>query len=237
MSKAILLALANFNLFKNVNPEIEFSRSRDDRVMAQYSGYENKEGKTKYDVRGIKARGASGKGYIRLSISIIGGDGRKQFFNGALFRNDKRETVKQPDFQGSVNLDNQQDGPKLRMSAWKKSGPKAGDYLSVAIQEFLTREEAESRAAGGGGGDFDMGDVPATPAPAQRQAAAPARQSAPAAARAQTPVQAKAASAKQLAGAPMSGFDDMDADIPFFESSMSYDMTTSKARSMKRYGY
>ena len=34
-----------------------------------------------------------------------------------------------------------------------------------------------------------------------------------------------------------SGFDDMDDDIPFASSSMSYDMTTSKARKMKRYDY
>ena len=34
-----------------------------------------------------------------------------------------------------------------------------------------------------------------------------------------------------------SGFDDMDSDIPFASSSMSYDMTTSKARKMKRYDY
>jgi hypothetical protein len=34
-----------------------------------------------------------------------------------------------------------------------------------------------------------------------------------------------------------SGFDDMDDDVPFATSSMHYDMTTSKARRMKRHGY
>jgi single-strand DNA-binding protein len=34
---------------------------------------------------------------------------------------------------------------------------------------------------------------------------------------------------------PSSGFDDMDDDIPFVSSCMSYDMITSKQRRMKRY--
>jgi len=49
----------------------------------------------------------------------------------------------------------------------------------------------------------------------------------------QAPRQAAKPAAKQGG----SGFDDMDNDIPFVSASMSYDMTTSKARRMARYEY
>jgi hypothetical protein len=214
MSKQSLLTLANFNLFKNTNQEIEFSIAKDSRVQAQYSGYDKQKG---YDVRGIKAKSAAGKGYIRLSMSMTDGNGQKEYHNGALFVNDKKaEGSKQPDFQGSVNLDNVADGPKLRLSAWKKSGEKAGDYLSIAIQEFMTKDQAASQgsqsSAAPANNDFDNFNAPA---PARQQASQPARQAAP---------------------QPAAGFDDMD-DIPFATNSMFYDTTTSKARKMARYDY
>lgn len=163
MSKHSLLALANFNLFTNTNQEIEFSIAKDNRVQAQFSGYDKAKG---FDARGIKAKSGAGVGYIRLSISTIDEAGKRTYFNGALFVNDKKETEKQPDFQGSVNLDNTTDGPKLRLSAWKKKGEKAGDYLSISIQEFLTKEQVAANAA-----------APATdtPSPAPVAAPAPAR--------------------------------------------------------------
>ena len=61
----------------------------------------------------------------------------------------------------------------------------------------------------------------------QRPDAPPQRQSAPPQRTAPRPTAPPAGS----------GFDDMDDDIPFASSSMSYDMTTSKARKMKRYDY
>lgn len=45
-----------------------------------------------------------------------------------------------------------------------------------------------------------------------------------------------AASAPRQA-APVPSFDEMDSDVPFASASMHYDMTTSKARKMARYGY
>lgn len=167
MSKQSLLTLANFNLFRNTNPEIEFSRSKDDRVQAQYSSYDKQKG---YDVRGIKAKSGSGVSYIRLSIAISNSDGQKEFHNGALFVNDKKETEKQPDFQGSINLDNKSDGPKLRLSAWKKSGPKSGDYLSISVQEFRERSDAPQAPQQRNTGSFDLDDAPS---PQQRRAPAP----------------------------------------------------------------
>lgn len=158
MSKQSLLTLANFNLFRNTNSEIEFSISKDNRVPAAYSSYDKQKG---YDVRGIRSKSSTGVSYIRLSIAIANSDGQKEFHNGALFVNDKKETEKQPDFQGSVNLDNKADGPKLRLSAWKKSGPKSGEYLSVSIQEFREREQ-DSPRGNTSGGAFDL-DAPTAP--------------------------------------------------------------------------
>lgn len=204
MSKQSLLTLANFNLFRNTNQEIEFSIAKDNRVQAQYSGYDKTKG---YDVRGIKAKSAGGVGYIRLSISMVDGNGQREYHNGALFTNDKKTTDKQPDFQGSVNLDNKSDGPKLRLSAWKKKGEKAGDYLSISIQEFQTKDQAASQGGNASsGGSFDMNDDAPAPAanrvPAQ-SAQRPAAQQRPAA----------PAPARRPAPQP-AGFDEYD-DIPF----------------------
>lgn len=52
-----------------------------------------------------------------------------------------------------------------------------------------------------------------------------------------TPKDAPAAPRQAPAPRPSSGFDDMDDDIPFVSASMVYDMTTSKARKMRRYDY
>lgn len=73
-------------------------------------------------------------------------------------------------------------------------------------------------------------DAPAAPAPRQAAAGrqAPASRGAPPA--------RPAPAARQAAPSPSSGFDDMDDDIPFVTASMHYDMTTSKARRMARYG-
>lgn len=160
MSKQSLLTLANFNLFRNTNQEIEFSIAKDHRVQAQYSAYDKQKG---FDVRGIRAKSSSGVSYIRLSISMVNSDGKREYHNGALFVNKKKEAEKQPDFQGSINLDNKTDGPKLRLSAWKKRGDKAGDYLSVSIQEFLNKDKAANDAPKGPADAFDIeNDTPVT---------------------------------------------------------------------------
>lgn len=221
MSKQFLLTLGNFNLFCNTNPEIEFSIAKDNRVQAKYSAYDKTKG---YDVRGIRAKSNAGVGYIRLSISTVDENGNREYHNGALFVNDKKQTEKQPDFQGSVNLDNKSDGPKLRLSAWKKMGEKAGDYLSISIQEFQNRDAGQPQANKPSGGGFDMSDD-ASHAENRR---APARQAPPA--------EKDQAPRRQTAAAGNS-FDDMDDNIPFLSGSMHYDMTTSKARKMARYDY
>ncbi len=209
MSKQNLLRLANFNVFQNTNEKIEFSLSKDNRVQAQYSGYDKDKG---YDIRGVRQKSTAGKGYIRLSVALIDGDSR-QYYNGALFKNDKKATEKQPDFRGSLNLDNQQDGPKLSLAAWIKSGEKAGDYLSIAISEFQSKDDVPAPKSQSHSSGFDMDDAPAPrSAPAARQQApAPAqRPAAPARPLAQPQRSTGAAKAPAYAG------DDFpDDDVPF----------------------
>lgn len=215
MSKQSLLRLGNFNVFTNTNEKIEFSLSKDNRVQAQYSGYDKSKG---YDVRGVRQKSSAGKGYIRLSVALVEGESRT-YFNGALFKNEKKNADKQPDFRGSLNLDNQQDGPKLSLSAWIKRGEKSGDYLSVAMNEYQN-QDAPAPQAHGNSSNFDMDDAPpARSAPAARQPApsrsAPqAARSAPPAARQQTPANRPATGAAQ-APSHDDGFNDMDDDIPF----------------------
>jgi single-strand DNA-binding protein len=75
------------------------------------------------------------------------------------------------------------------------------------------------------------GEAGQDPAPAPRQQGMAAqRQAAP---------QRNQAPQRQAptTGGASSGFDDMDDDIPFASSSMSYDMTTSKQRKLARYNY
>ena len=207
MSKQSLLTLGNFNLFRNTNPEIEFSKAKDDRVQAAYSGYD----KTKvYDVRCIKQKSNGGVGFIRLSISMLDSGGNREYHNGALFTNDKKTKDNQPDFQGSVNLDNKTDGPKLRLSAWKKKGEKAGDYLSISIQEFQSND---GKAEAGKQEDdaFAMDDAPAKGKSASKPASKPEAKS---------------------GAAPANAFDEMDDDIPF--AHCGYSSETSKSRRMSR---
>ena len=173
MSKASILAIKNINLFTNQNPEIEFSLNRDQKVMANFSAYDKEKG---YDLRGVRQRSQAGAVYFRLVLSLIGADGEKrQYFQGALFKNDKKESEKSPDYRGSINVT---EDIKVALSAWRKTGEKAGSYLSIAISEFRS-DSASSPAPAGqqapARDPFDMDDD-APPAPRQP----PARQPAPA---------------------------------------------------------
>lgn len=187
MSKSQILAIKNINLFTNENAEIQFSLSRDEKVTAQYSAYDKEKC---YDLRGIRTKSKAGQGYIRLVLSLTGGE-KRQYFQGALFKNDKKESDKSPDFRGSITVE---EDVKLALAAWIKTGDKAGKYLSIAISEFRS-DNAPAHAPKSQSGDpFDMND---TPAPAAR------------------PVKANPAQPAKAPAKVSSGFDDMDDDIPF----------------------
>jgi hypothetical protein len=209
MSKQSLLALGNLNLFRNTNDQIEFSLAKDNRVQAQYSSYDKTKG---YDVRGIRQRSGKGVAYIKLSVAMIDSEGGREYHNGALFTNDKKQNDKQPDFQGSVSLDGKPDGLKLRLSAWKKQGQKSGDYLSISIQEFQIQQSSGPSKGGSFDLDDDMPDVVVTKKPVPTAVSASARPTPVYASKPTPAYAAKPTPVPQHA----SGFDDMDdMDIPF----------------------
>ena len=181
MSKQAILAIRNINLFSNENPEIQFSLSRENKVMANFSAYDKEKG---YDLRGVKQRSSAGVVYFRLVLSLIGAEGEKRsYFQGALFKNDKKaDGDKSPDYRGSINIT---DDIKVALSAWMKTGEKAGRYLSIAISEFRSDSAATpaaSQQAAKPRDPFDMDDDMPPAAPAARQAPArPAPAPAPAA--------------------------------------------------------
>lgn len=177
MSKSKILAIKNINLFTNENAEIQFSLSREQKVTAQYSAYDKEKA---YDLRGIRAKSKAGKGYIRLVLSLSGAE-KREYFQGALFKNEKKEGAKSPDFRGSVTVN---DDVKVALAAWIKTGDKAGQYLSIAISEFRSETApATSHAPKSQSRDpFDMNDAPAPatrPVKAPTQAAQPAHHSYP----------------------------------------------------------
>ena len=152
MSKQSLLNAANFNFFKNTDPKKEMVKGKDAdgaliRVMADYSHW-NQE--TILNVIGKKEKATkgklAGKTFIRLTFGTTDVNGQKEYHSGALFyvRPEDKKNPKQPDFTGSVNLDNDPAGPKLKLAAWMKKGEKSGDYLSVAISEFQEKNDAAS---------------------------------------------------------------------------------------------
>jgi hypothetical protein len=206
MSKQSLLAIANVNLFKNTNEKIEFSLSQGSRVQAQYSSYDKEKG---YDVRGVTQTSSSGKNYKRLVFSTTDATGKKEYHNGALFKNEQRTTDKQPDYTGTINLDNQPQGEKLRLSAWIKNGEKSGPYLSIAIQEFQAQNQnsQNQQNAQAPSNDFDSFDN----APAAAPSYAPARPVAAAPMNRPTPTYAQAPQQRQPVAA--GGFE--DDSIPF----------------------
>lgn len=57
---------------------------------------------------------------------------------GTLWLNDKKTTEKHPDLTGNIMINH----VKYRLAAWKKAGEK-GTFLSLAVSEFLEKEQAK----------------------------------------------------------------------------------------------
>lgn len=56
---------------------------------------------------------------------------------GVLFKNDRKESEKHPDYTGKVNME----GKDMRLAAWIKEG-KNGKFMSLALSEFQEKEES-----------------------------------------------------------------------------------------------
>ena len=55
--------------------------------------------------------------------------------SGAIFKNSKKTTEKQPDYQGTVNVN----GKEMQISLWLKESKNGNKYFSVAFQEPFKR--------------------------------------------------------------------------------------------------
>lgn len=79
---------------------------------------------------------------------------------GVLFKNERKETDKHPDYNGTINID----GKEYWLSSWIKQGQK-GKFMSLSVKPKEAQSSAPARAPAakpvGGGGFEDMdSDVP-----------------------------------------------------------------------------
>lgn len=57
---------------------------------------------------------------------------------GTLFKNDKKETEKQPDYKGKINVK----GQDFYLSAWIKTSKDGNKYMSLAVSEPIQGHQA-----------------------------------------------------------------------------------------------
>jgi uncharacterized protein (DUF736 family) len=70
--------------------------------------------------------------------------------SGALFRNDKGDNERRPDYRGDVTVN----GVKFSLAGWKKEGAK-GPYLSLSVSEWKERAPADGQSKQPPKGDLD----------------------------------------------------------------------------------
>ena len=56
--------------------------------------------------------------------------------SGAIFKNSKKTNEKQPDYQGTVNVN----GKEMQISLWLKESQKGTKYFSAAFQEPFKKD-------------------------------------------------------------------------------------------------
>lgn len=70
--------------------------------------------------------------------------------SGALFKNDRKETAKHPDYSGTLNVD----GVEYWLSGWLKEGKK-GKFFSLAVKPKAESQPQLSRDGHGRRTDMD----------------------------------------------------------------------------------
>ena len=63
---------------------------------------------------------------------------------GVLFRNDRKESDRQPDYKGSINVD----GVEYWLSAWLKESKTGTKFMSLSVNPKQPSAHAESKADG-----------------------------------------------------------------------------------------
>ncbi len=73
---------------------------------------------------------------------------------GALFKNDKKESDKHPDYTGKINFG----GKDMRLAAWIKEGQN-GKFMSLTVSEFQQKEQPKQTNRSGSLADMSD-DIP-----------------------------------------------------------------------------
>lgn len=133
MNKDAVLAVKNVKLFPNQKPSQFFFLNKEEKVMADYTGYDLSKG---YNLSAKDMIGSKGTQYVSFSFSLKADDGSRETAYGKLFAV-QNPTEKGPTLKGVLQLTKDSDGPKLNVSAWKKTGKESGkEYLSLAFSPW-----------------------------------------------------------------------------------------------------
>jgi hypothetical protein len=157
----------NASIFSNKNDKVQFNKSKDEKVKADYNGNgSDKDGMDKVQINGIRMTSAAGKAFIKVTFIDRTVDGTTTFYNGALFPNDRKESDGQPDFTGSLDFD-RENNVKLRLAGWTKTTKNNEKYMSLAVSEYKNKDEAAADEANAAapvpetvGGAPDLNDFP-----------------------------------------------------------------------------